>query len=117
MSEHENYTPAQPADLKWLLGHVLLGPSVQTAGMTLSTIAILRDALDYLEARYARQIAEARKQQPEPLPPPRKKAATEAPRKRGRKPRANGQAPAAPPPLPFAGAEDPKPSEVPPAEL
>ena len=117
MSEHENYLPVTAIDLKSLLGHVLLGPMVQTPVSTLAAIAALRDALDYLEARYARQIAAAREQQAQATEPPRKKAAATPPaRKRRGRPPGNGADRGAPPPLPFAG-EDKQPSEAPAAEL
>jgi hypothetical protein len=91
------------------MGRLLLGTSVTTPGGTLAVIRLLRDTLEYLESRYAKQVGQARQARETAAAPAGKPAPARSPTgaKRGRKPRANGATTPAPAPagLPFGSAE------------
>jgi len=83
---------------------MLLAPLVATPDGTLVAIGVLRDALDYLESRYAKQLGRSRQTRETTTAPAKKPAAGAA--KRGRRKRANGEAAETPPAgLPFGAAD------------
>ena len=90
-------------DLCEPFGRLLLGDCVATPGGTLAAIEILRTALDYLEGRYARQLAQAKQARTDTAAPaPKRQSADKPAAKRGRKPKGNGPPPEpAPSSLPF----------------
>ena len=92
----------QPA-LRSLLGHVLLGESLTQSGEVLTAITVLRDALEYLEGRYARQLGREKQARTDAAAPaPKRQSADKPAAKRGRKPKGNGPPPEpAPSSLPF----------------
>jgi len=92
--------------MRQTLGELLFGENVANFHGTRHTIDRLREALDYLEARYARQYADhKRTREAAAVRAANKKPASEDAKpgaRRGRKPKANGtvSAPAGAP-LPF----------------
>jgi hypothetical protein len=82
--------------VKAVLSEMLFGPAVATPGATLSTIATLREALDYLEARYARQVQQDRDRTAARASETQR--TTGAGARRGRPPRANANGAAEDPP-------------------
>jgi hypothetical protein len=76
-------------DLHEQLGHVLFGEITASARGTLATINALRQALDYLDAHYARQIGDAKRA----LAATAEAAAKPRNARRGRPRKANGTNP------------------------
>jgi len=85
------------------MGRLLLGTSVATPGGTLAVIRLLRDTLEYLESRYARQIGDTKRVRESAADPVAKP--TKA--KRGRPRKANGTNEPAPAGLPFGPGPGP----------
>jgi len=85
------------------MGRLLLGTSVATPGGTLAVIRLLRDTLEYLESRYARQIGDTKR----PREAVVERAAKPRKAKRGRPRKANGTNEPAPAALPFGPGDGP----------
>jgi hypothetical protein len=105
----DQYESTERPTLRAVLGDVLLGNTVASSGQTLATIAVLRDALEYLEGRYARQLGRERAAREEPPAPAKKPARKEAApgARRGRPAKRPNGAASEPTGLPFAAGEPP----------